>query len=82
VVLAGTVIQSGAKIGKHVIVNANATIDHDAIVEDYVTTYPGVYIGAGAIIGDGTLIHSNAVIMRGVILTPFAEIEPTAVLRA
>lgn len=82
VVLAGAVIQSGAKIGKHVIVNANVTIDHDAIIEDYVTTYPGVYIGAGAVIGDGTLIHSNAVIMRAVIVASFSEIDPTAVLRA
>ncbi|MFC6099474.1 PglD-related sugar-binding protein [Olivibacter domesticus] len=82
VVLAGAVIQPGAKIGKHVIINANVTIDHDAIVKDYVTTYPGVYIGAGATVEDGVLIHSNAVIMRRVSIASFAEIEPASVLKA
>jgi len=76
IVLAGAVIQTGAKIGKHAIINSNVTIDHDAIVEDYVTTYPGVYVGAEAVIGIGTTINPNAVIMRFSKTVEFSEIEP------
>ena len=76
VVLAGAVIQTGAKIGKHTIINSNVTIDHDAIVKDYVTTYPGVYVGAEVVIGAGTTINPNAVIMRFSKTVEFSEIEP------
>lgn len=74
VILAGAVIQSKAKVGKHTIINANVTIDHDGIVEDFVTTYPGVYVGAGAVVGKGAIINPNAVIMRLSQVAPFTEI--------
>ena len=80
VVLAGAVIQSGAKIGKHVIVNSNVTIDHDAIVEDFVTTYPGVYIGAEAVVGEGVVINPNGVIMRFSEIPAYYEIGPGEVI--
>lgn len=74
VVLAGAVIQSQAKIGRHAIINANVTIDHDGIVEDFVTTYPGVYVGAHAVVGKGAIVNPNAVIMRFSQVAPFTEI--------
>lgn len=82
VVLAGAVIQTGAKIGKHVIINANVTIDHDAVAEDYVTTYPGVYVGANAIVSEGTLVNPNATIMRNSTTSRFSEIQPGTVYDA
>lgn len=75
VVLAGAVIQSKAKVGRHAIINANVTVDHDGVVEDFVTTYPGVYVGAGAILGKGAIINPNAVIMRFSKVAPFVEIR-------
>lgn len=80
VVLAGAVIQSGAKVGKHVIVNSNVTIDHDAVVEDFVTTYPGVYIGAEAVVGEGVVINPNSVIMRFSEIPAYYEIGPGEVV--
>lgn len=68
VVLSGAVIQAGAKIGKHVIINANVVIDHDADIEDFVSIYPGTYIGAKAVIKTGIEIPANATIARGSIM--------------
>ena len=36
VVMAGVTINSDVKIGKHCIINTNASIDHDCVLEDFV----------------------------------------------
>ncbi len=41
-VMAGAVINTGAIIGDHSIINTGATIDHDCILEDFVHISPGV----------------------------------------
>lgn len=76
VVLAGAVIQSGAKIGKHAIINSNVTIDHDAVLEDFVTTYPGVYVGAEAVVKEGVVVNPNSTIMRFSEIPAYYEIGP------
>lgn len=80
VVLAGAAVQAGARIGAHCIINAQVTIDHDARVEDFVTTYPGVYIGAEAKIGAGSLIQPNAVVMRSVHVPAGMTVPPLTCL--
>ena len=82
VVLAGAVIQSGARIGAHCIINALTTVDHDAIVGDFVTTYPGVYIGAESHIGTGTMLQPNAVVLRGAQSKDWSNVAPGAILRS
>lgn len=82
VVLAGAVIQSGAKVGRHTIINANVTIDHDGIVEDFVTTYPGVYVGYQAVLGKGSIINPNVVVMRFAKVAPFAEIHAGQIIKS
>ena len=62
VLLAGAVVQAGAKIGKHVIINANVVIDHDAIIEDFVHILPGTYVGNNAVVKSGITIPANTVI--------------------
>lgn len=59
VVFAGAVIQPDTHIGKHVIVNTAATVDHDCVLEDYVHIAPGahlagqVHLESGAFLGIG-----------------------------
>jgi len=65
VVLANAVIQAGAEIGRHVIVNANCVIDHDAVIEDFVSIYPGAYVGGNARVGKGKTVGPNEVVERG-----------------
>ena len=76
VVLPQAVIQSGAKIGKHVVINSHVCVDHDAVVEDYVTSYPGVYIGGEASVGEGCLLNPNAVVMRFTVVPAYIEVMP------
>lgn len=64
VVFANAVIQTGTIIGKHCIINANTTIDHDVIIDDFVSVYPGVYVGGGARISKGKTLEANQVIAR------------------
>lgn len=67
-ILSGAVIQSGAKIGKHVIINANVVVDHDAVIEDFVSIYPGTYVGGAAVIKAGITVPANSVIARETVL--------------
>lgn len=74
VVMAGVVINSGTKVGRHCIVNTSSSIDHDCVLEDYVHISPGavvagtVYIGAGTWLGAGSVIINNLNICSSVIV--------------
>lgn len=68
VVLANAVIQSGAKIGKHCIINAAVVVDHDVIIEDFVSIYPNAYLGGESIITKHKTIDPNTTVKRNVII--------------
>lgn len=65
VVMAGTVINSCTKIGKHCIINSGAVIEHDNIIEDFVHIAPksvtagGVKVGKGSWLGIGSSVIQN-----------------------
>jgi sugar O-acyltransferase (sialic acid O-acetyltransferase NeuD family) len=56
VVAAGAVIQPGAIVGDHCVVNTGATIDHDCRLGSFVTTGPGVHLAGNVSIGDEALL--------------------------
>lgn len=64
IILANAVIQAGAKIGKHCLINANVVIDHEVQVGDFVTIYPNVYIGGAAMITDLITIDPGTIVDR------------------
>ncbi len=66
VVMQGVIVQSGAKIGRHCIVNTAATVDHDCNIGDYVHIAPGVTICGDATIGEGCWIGAGSVVIQGV----------------
>lgn len=80
IICTGTVITVDIKIGKHVIINLDCTIGHDAILEDYVTVYPSVNIsgnthisecselGTGMQIIQGKKIGSNVIVGAGAVV--------------
>jgi acetyltransferase EpsM len=51
VVLAGAVVNSGARIGHHCIVNTHACIEHDVMLGDFVHAAPGSIVAGGATVG-------------------------------
>lgn len=65
VVLGNAFVSSSVRIGRHVHVNYNTTIGHDAILGDVATVLPGANVGGGVTVGSGTLIGSNACVLQG-----------------
>jgi len=63
VVLAGTAIQPQVKIGRHVYISTVSTLGHDTIVEDFVSTNPGVQVGGQTILGIGSFIGIGATVL-------------------
>ena len=80
-ILAGGIVQPGCHIGNNVIVNTNASIDHDCFIGDHVHLAPrvvccgnvtigrGSHIGAGAVVLQGVTIGENCLIASGAVVT-------------
>lgn len=60
VVLAGAVVQTGARIGVHCVVNDGAVIEHDVVLGDFVQVGPRAAIGGGATVGPDAYIGLGA----------------------
>jgi len=81
VILHGSVVNSGAKIGSNVIINNMALIDHDVTIGDhthistgaringYVSIENECFIGSGAILKQGIKIGANSFITAGSLVT-------------
>lgn len=65
-IMAGVVINCSSRIGKGCIVNTNATIEHDNIVEDYVHISPGVSVAGSVKIGKNTWLGIGSVVSNNV----------------
>jgi sugar O-acyltransferase (sialic acid O-acetyltransferase NeuD family) len=62
VVLAGAIVNAGARIGRHVVVNTRAVLEHDVVVGDLVHVGPGVVVGGGARLGDSVTVGLGALV--------------------
>lgn len=64
-VLAGAIVNAGASVGSHCIINTGAVIEHDVVLGDHVQVGPraalggGVTVGADAYIGLGALVRDH-----------------------
>lgn len=65
VAFAGVVVQADARIGRHVILNANSTVSHDCVLEEYVHLAPGVDLASGVHVGRGSFFGIGAVATNG-----------------
>ena len=66
VIMAGAVIQPSTTVGKMVIVNTKASIDHDCFIGDFVHIAPGVTLSGGVRVGNYSHIGTGASIIQGV----------------
>jgi sugar O-acyltransferase (sialic acid O-acetyltransferase NeuD family) len=64
VVLAGGIVQPGASIGAHVIVNTKASVDHDCHVGDYAHIAVAHLAGGGSI-GEGVFLALGSIVLPG-----------------
>lgn len=65
VLCAGVVVSTNVRLGRHVHVNPNATIGHDAELLDYVSVNPSAVISGDVVVESGTLVGANATILQG-----------------
>jgi UDP-perosamine 4-acetyltransferase len=65
-VMAGSVIQTGCRIGRNVIVNTRTAIDHDCQISDHVHLAPGVTLCGDVVIGETSHIGAGAIITQGI----------------
>jgi sugar O-acyltransferase (sialic acid O-acetyltransferase NeuD family) len=62
VLLHRSVLQAGVRIGKHVIINTCAVIEHDVVISDYSHIAPGAILCGHAKVGESSLIGAGCVI--------------------
>jgi sugar O-acyltransferase (sialic acid O-acetyltransferase NeuD family) len=91
VVTAGVRCTTNIRVGRHVHLNLNVTVGHDAVLHDYVTVNPGVNIsgevtlhrkvnvGTGAAIIQGLSVGEATIIGAGAVVTTDLPAAVTAV---
>jgi len=80
VVFAGAVVQPGAHIGRHAIVNTRASIDHDCVIGRWSHIAPGATLTGNVVVGDGALVGAGSVILPGVNVGAWAVVGAGAVV--
>jgi acetyltransferase EpsM len=60
VALAGSIVNSGARIGTHVVLNSGAIVEHDVTVGEFAHVAPAAVLGGGAKVGAGAFIGLGA----------------------
>lgn len=65
IICAGAVISTNVRFGKHVHVNPNATIGHDAIINDYCSINPNATISGEVKLSDESLVGAGATVLQG-----------------
>lgn len=66
IICAGTIMTVNIEIGKHVILNLDCTIGHDATIGDYTTILPSVNVSGSTSIGKCVNIGTSTAIIQGV----------------
>lgn len=66
IICAGSIITVNVSIGKHVIVNLDCTIGHDADIADYCTILPSVNISGATNLNECVSIGTGSAVIQGV----------------
>jgi len=65
-ILAGAVINPGARLGDNVLINSRAVVEHDCLIGDHVHISPGAVICGDCTIGEMAYIGASATLKQGV----------------
>jgi sugar O-acyltransferase (sialic acid O-acetyltransferase NeuD family) len=82
VVTAGVRLTNNVRLGRHVHLNLNCTVGHDAVLGDYVTVNPLASISGNVTLGDRVNVGTGANIIQGVTVGDDAVIGAGAVVIA
>lgn len=65
-VLAGALVQNGARLGENALLNTGARVDHDCVIGAHAHLAPGVTLSGNVTVGDGAHIGTGATVIQGV----------------
>ncbi|MBL8890158.1 MAG: acetyltransferase [Planctomycetaceae bacterium] len=80
VVFHKAIVQAGTKIGKHVIINTAASVDHDNLIGDYSHVSPNATLCGNVSLGVGSQVGAGAVVLPGIKIGAWAMIGAGAVV--
>lgn len=80
IICAHTIITVNISIGKHVIINLDCTIGHDAVLDDFVTLYPSVNVSGTTNIGHCSELGTGMQIIQGKTVGEYAIVGAGAVV--
>jgi sugar O-acyltransferase (sialic acid O-acetyltransferase NeuD family) len=64
-VLHGVIVQTGSRIGEHVILNTGCQVDHDCTIGNFAHVAPGSVLCGNVSVGEGALVGAGAIITPG-----------------
>lgn len=65
VCLAGAIVNAGAQVGAHVILNTACSVDHDGWIGDYAHISPGAHLAGNVAVETGGHIGTGAAVIPG-----------------
>jgi sugar O-acyltransferase (sialic acid O-acetyltransferase NeuD family) len=80
VVLHGAVVQAHARLGRQVLVNTAASVDHDCTVGDFAHISPRVALCGHVVVGEGTHVGVGAVVVPKVRIGRWCRVGAGAVV--
>lgn len=80
IVCAGNILTVNIRLEDFVILNLSCTVGHDAVLESFVTVYPGVNISGNVCVGRRTELGTGSKIIQGITLGNDAIIGAGAVV--
>lgn len=80
IICAHTIITVNISIGKHVIINLDCTIGHDAVLKDFVTLYPSVNVSGITNIGHAVELGTGMQIIQAKSVGDYSIIGAGAVV--
>ncbi len=80
VVMARVAINPDVVIGKHCIINTNATVEHDALIADFVHICPAASLAGNVSVGEGTQVGIGAAVIQGISIGKWVTIGAGTVI--
>lgn len=74
VVFAGAVLQPRTSIGRHVIVNTAASVDHDGLLENFAHVAPGAHLSGHVTLREGALMGVGSAAIPGAVVGAWAVV--------
>lgn len=80
IICAHTILTVNISVGKHVIINLDCTVGHDAVLGDYVTLYPSVNVSGATNIGKSSELGTGMQIIQGKAVGEYSIVGAGAVV--